>query len=255
MCYEMGTSMGIKDINIMVYIGSMRGKASTEYKAIMKFLISTKWGNAAYEIVTADQVNIKTCLGCCNCFNLGICPLEGKDDMLQLKYKLLNADIIIISSPVYLHHLSGATKTFLDRISNWAHTFQLIGKRVIVCSATSTTGNEYVISYLKKAMTSFGCFVAGELTMSLMKSEDEFTKNFEEISNSLCNSFKYPTACKATYFQQQLYYSLKKVYLQNSEVFEAIYWKKHNLFNYFSFDDLLRENLNKNLVDNYDLSL
>ncbi len=247
--------MGIKKINIFGFIGSMRGKESTEYQAIMKFLNSTEWGNNNTEIVTADEVNIRTCLGCCNCFNVGICPLEGKDDMQWIKQKLLNADVIILSSPVYLHHISGATKTFLDRISNWAHTFQLIGKRVIVCSATATTGNEYVISYLKKAMTSFGCFVTGELTVNLMKTEEEYAEDFAELRSSLSNSFMYPNECKATYFQQQLYYSLKNFYLQNTKVFEALYWKEHNLFNFSSYDDLLHEYLNKNKVDNYSLSL
>lgn len=240
--------MNRKNIKVFGFIGSMRGKKSIGYQTITKFLKGKEWNDAEtqIEIITANQANINVCLGCCNCFNLGICPLETKDDMQQIKQKLLEADVIIISSPVYLHHLSGVAKTFLDRISHWAHTFNLIGKRVIVCSTTDTSGNEYVTSYLKKAMSSFGGLVVGELNVNLMKTEEELIKDFEVINNSLYESYKNPKACKVTSFQQQLFYTLKNIYLKNPNTYEAKYWKEHNLFEYLSFEDLLHEYLNKN---------
>lgn len=233
---------------VFVFIGSMKGKNSTEYQTIVRFLDNKTWNNAEIDMVTADNANINSCLGCCNCFNSGICPLEKKDDIHQIKQKLLDADVIIISSPVYLHHISGSTKSFLDRISHWAHTFHLIGKRAIVCSATASSGNEYVISYLKKAMGAFGCFVVGELNISLLRSEEELASDFETIYSSLYESYKDPNTCKVSAFQQQLFLSLKNTYLQESDSYEANYWKEHNIFDFMTFEDFLHVNLNKNSV-------
>lgn len=237
-----------QNLKVFVFVGSMKGKNSTEYQTIIKFLDNEVWRKAEIDIVTADESNINPCLGCCGCFDSGICPLEQKDDIGKIKQKLLDADVIIVSSPVYLHHLSGSAKTFLDRISHWAHTFHLIGKRAIVCSSTATSGNEYVISYLKKAMGAFGCVVVGELNVSLLISEEELSCEFEKIYSSLYESYKNPQACKVSMFQQQLFATLKNSYLKNSDSYEANYWRKHNLFDYLKFEDFLQTHLNKKSV-------
>ncbi|AEY67194.1 flavodoxin family protein [Clostridium sp. BNL1100] len=240
--------MNNQNIKVFVFIGSMKGKNSTEYQAILKFLNKAAWSNAEIDIVTADNADIKPCLGCCSCFDSGTCPLKLNDDILQIKQKLLDADLIIVSSPVYLHHVSGSTKTFLDRISHWAHTFDLIGKRAIVCSSTATSGNEYVISYLKKAMWAFGCLVVGEINVSLLISEEELSCQFDKIYSSLYESYKNPETCKVSIFQQQLFATLKKSYLQNTDTYESNYWKEHNLFDYPKFEDFLKANLIKDSV-------
>lgn len=41
-----------------------------------------------------------------------------------LEKKILEADLIVLLSPVYLNNVSGAMKTFLDRIGSWVHTLR-----------------------------------------------------------------------------------------------------------------------------------
>jgi multimeric flavodoxin WrbA len=221
----------------------MRGNNSTEYNTIVKLLDTMKVDKYDIDIITADNTDMKPCIGCCKCFETGHCSLDGIDQMRSAKDKMKNADIIIISSPVYLHHISGSTKTFLDRISYWAHTFHLIGKRAIICSSTATTGNEYVISYLKKAMSAFGCLIVGELAILQTKSDDEYKTDFNRIINSINESYRSPNDCKVTNFQHELYYSLKNTYSTTVGTYESNYWNENNLFNYYSFEELLHEKL------------
>jgi len=134
----------------------------------------------------------------------------------------------------------------LDRIAYCAHTFHLIGKRVIVCSSTATTGSEFVLSYLKKAMGAFGCYTVGELSILQAKTEDEYNIEFNKIICSINESYKRPNECKVTNFQHELYYSLKNTYSTNIGTYESNYWKEHNLFNYYSFEELLHEKLSVN---------
>ncbi len=239
--------MNIDKLKIFVLVGSMRGEKSVEFKTIMNFLQCKEFDNAIIDYLSVDKVNVENCLGCCKCFNTGICPLDKKDDMGKIKQKLIDADLIIISSPVYLHHVSGATKTLLDRISYWAHIFRLIGKRAVVCSSTEVSGNEYVISYLKKAMTSFGCYVVGELTCYAMQTKDELNENFNKIIYCLIESIEDPTICRPTTFQNELFYTLKAAYLSESNNYEADYWKENDMFKYYSFEEFSYSKLGNNI--------
>lgn len=234
-------------MKVFVLIGSMRGEKSEEFHVIKSFLQDKEFNNAIIDYIFVNKVKIENCLGCCKCFETGLCPLQEKDDMGIIKQKLLDADLIIISSPVYLHHISGATKTLLDRISYWAHIFGLIGKRTVVCSSTAVSGNEYVISYLKKAMTAFGCYIVGEITSYKMQTSEELNENFRKIVNCLIESINNPANSKPTSFQNELFYTLKSTYSKDSNSYEANYWKKNDLFKYYSFDEFLHDKLSNTL--------
>lgn len=54
------------------------------------------------------------CCGCTNCFNESEtkCPHYGK--LSPITQEMLEADVIILASPVYVYHATGAMKAFLD---------------------------------------------------------------------------------------------------------------------------------------------
>lgn len=228
--------MKIQNKNIVCFIASMRGKKSKEYEILSNLLKKFDVSNRI-EVITAEQVSINHCKGCCNCFVQGGCPQDEQDSMKDIKKKLLDADIIIISSPVYLHHISGIMKDFIDRIAYWSHIFQLIGKRVIVCSCTDTSGNEYVISYLKKAFQSFGGYVAGEILMDALT--DGYEQRLNDVMSNIVKSYKYPDNCKTTSFQDEIFYTFKKAFQKNQNMQEAKVWKEKGLLNFDSMSELL----------------
>lgn len=67
--------MEIHNKNIVCFIASMRGKKSKEYQILSKLLKKIDASNKV-EIITADQVDINHCKGCCNCFSQGECPQD-----------------------------------------------------------------------------------------------------------------------------------------------------------------------------------
>ena len=54
------------------------------------------------------------CIGCTNCFskNRGACPHHEK--LAPITQAMDEADVIILASPVYVYHATGAMKAFLD---------------------------------------------------------------------------------------------------------------------------------------------
>lgn len=60
------------------------------------------------------DLNINHCKGCLYCKNEGKCIM--KDDMDMLIQNILDADTIILVSPIYFNGVTSITKTFIDRL-------------------------------------------------------------------------------------------------------------------------------------------
>lgn len=54
------------------------------------------------------------CLGCCTCFEESETKCPHYEKLLPLTNSIDNADIVILASPVYVYHSTGAMKAFLD---------------------------------------------------------------------------------------------------------------------------------------------
>jgi multimeric flavodoxin WrbA len=81
-------------------------------------------GNAVEKIFLKDK-NINYCTGCGYCFNhRGSC--SQKDDMEEIKRKMLESDVIVMATPVYFYTMAGQLKTLIDR--NCFFYTQLTGK-------------------------------------------------------------------------------------------------------------------------------
>ncbi|MDO4161606.1 MAG: flavodoxin family protein [Pseudomonadota bacterium] len=69
-------------------------------------------GHTVEKIRLSDK-KINYCLGCGICNNTKKCV--QKDDMAEILTKMLNADVIVLASPVYFYGMNGQMKTLIDR--------------------------------------------------------------------------------------------------------------------------------------------
>ncbi len=70
---------------------------------------------ASTESVYLNGLNIKPCQGCYACQEENSKGCVIKDDMQDLYSKVIDADALIIASPVYWFTMSAQTKIFMDR--------------------------------------------------------------------------------------------------------------------------------------------
>ncbi len=77
------------------------------------------------EILHLADLNIKTCAGCLSCWGRteGECVIKN-DDIGIVKQKLLEADTIIFSFPLYFFGMPGAVKTMLDRLLGMVNAYR-----------------------------------------------------------------------------------------------------------------------------------
>lgn len=70
-------------------------------------------GHTAEKVFLADR-NIRYCTGCGACLN-GKKPCPLKDDMAEILEKMVQADVIVMATPVYFYTMAGQMKTLIDR--------------------------------------------------------------------------------------------------------------------------------------------
>ena len=66
------------------------------------------------EIINLRENKIDYCIGCYSCRKFGKC--FQNDGMNTINEKLLEADVIVFASPIYMYDVCGQLKTFIDRI-------------------------------------------------------------------------------------------------------------------------------------------
>ncbi len=69
-------------------------------------------GNTVEKVFLADK-NIGYCKGCGVCNTTHKCV--QKDDMKEILDKMVDADVIVLATPVYFYSMDGQMKTFIDR--------------------------------------------------------------------------------------------------------------------------------------------
>ena len=102
---------------VLILSGSPRkgGNSDTLCDEFMKGAIEA--GNEVEKIFVAGK-NIGYCKACYACKDTGICAI--KDDMAEVLQKMLDADVIVLSSPVYFYSISAQLKAVIDRtVARW----------------------------------------------------------------------------------------------------------------------------------------
>ena len=103
-------------MNILVLNGSPKGERSNTLKLAKAFLEGfTQTQSADTEIVDIYKLNIRECLGCFVCWSKtpGKCAIT--DDMADVLQKILHADVVIWSFPLYYFSLPSRLKMVIDR--------------------------------------------------------------------------------------------------------------------------------------------
>ena len=99
-------------MKVLAIFGSPRRGGNTE--ALLKeFLRGCREAQAETEEVYLRDLKITPCLEIYACRKDGQCPI--RDDMQNLYPKIIDADILVLASPVFFYSVSAQAKAFIDR--------------------------------------------------------------------------------------------------------------------------------------------
>lgn len=114
------------------------------------------------EVIHLAEKKIDYCVGCALCLEKGKCWRQ--DDYAQLAAQLLDAEAVILASPVYIMHVTAQMKAFLDRSLGLGHKPRPTWKPGLAVSVSAGMGESSVADYLAGVLGIFGAFSVGKLT-------------------------------------------------------------------------------------------
>ncbi len=100
--------------NILIISASPREQGNSDILCDEFMRGAKESGHDVEKIRLADQA-INYCTGCCACIS-GAGSCAQNDDMNDIYKKILDADVIVLASPVYFRSFNGQMKTFIDRV-------------------------------------------------------------------------------------------------------------------------------------------
>lgn len=117
---------------------------------------------AEQEFVKLSNIKVGPCLACKKCVYTNQCVQD--DDFKWLSKEVLEADALIIGSPVMYGNASAFTKAFMERLWSLRHVKLLLRGKLGASAVVGWSWTENVTNWLNYVMTVEGVEVMGSVT-------------------------------------------------------------------------------------------
>lgn len=138
--------------------------------------------NGEFEEVHLLKAKIPMCNGCFKCFIEGEDACPHYDAVNPIVEKLLNADGIIMTSPVYAMNISGLLKNFLDHTAYFYHRPAFFTKKALVIVTTAGAGHKDAAKYLDETLRHWGVNKVHKLSLACGGAETLDTKPIDKVA-------------------------------------------------------------------------
>lgn len=139
------------------------------------------------------------CSGCTGCFMRGESVCKDRAYIAAIESALLQADLIVMTSPAYVMHATGAMKAFLDHMGyRWMPhrpADEMFGKRAVILTQCLGAGANSTAKDIKHSLSWWGISKIGVFKCALMsdivwhKLPEKKRKKLTEGVNRLAEKF------------------------------------------------------------------
>ena len=142
-------------------MGSPRTDGNTAF-LVETALKSAEEAGAETEIINLGSATIEPCIACDICKATGECAIY--DDMGEIMEKLMDADGMIIGSPVYFGSVTSQLKMFIDRSRPLRGSFKLKNKigGALAVGASRNGGQESTIATIHDFLLIHDAVIVGD---------------------------------------------------------------------------------------------
>lgn len=113
------------------------------------------------------------CNGCVSCMRKGENTCKDAEYIERIAQSLLKADLIVMTSPAYVFHTTGAMKAFLDHLAyRWMPhrpAREMFGKRAVIITQCLGAGAKSAAKDIKHSLSWWGISKIGICTGALME--------------------------------------------------------------------------------------
>ncbi len=146
-------------VKVLGLSGSPRGEESRTLRLVNAVMEGAADAGARTEVIDVSALDLEFCIGCGICYESGECI--HTDDFPLLFEKMMEADGIVLGSPVYINSVTAQMKLVFDRLADAIHCQKFLGK--YGCSVSTAGGShaEEVVSYQNSVLRILGATTVG----------------------------------------------------------------------------------------------
>ena len=177
----------VEPLKVLAIMGSPKKKGNT-YNVTRKVEEEMKQlGEVEFEYLFLKDTNLQPCKGCFLCISKdeNLCPI--KDDLNEIENKIMDADGVILASPVYVMQVTWLMKILIDRMAYVCHRPRFFAQKAMVISTTGGLGLKETLDYLETVAVGWGLNYVNKLgieTPPWSKSIKSHKKNEKKIQDS-----------------------------------------------------------------------
>jgi multimeric flavodoxin WrbA len=171
-------------MKVVAIVGSPHADGNTSYLTDVALEELAGQGIATEKIVLVN-LTVNPCRGHSNCDTFAVCQI--KDDAPGIIAKFLEADAVILASPVYYYDVSAQMKCFIDRnYFAYMHDIPLKARYAGLIAIGGGGGADETIATLKRFthLPEANCFCVAGYT-SDAKNSPELVKQAREMGKKL----------------------------------------------------------------------
>jgi multimeric flavodoxin WrbA len=170
-------------------------------------------------MINLGEYQIGDCIGCEVCIRK-LSQCFQKDDSQEILSQVLEADGVILASPVYIMNITGRLKSLIDKTASWIHRPPMVGKPMLSLATTAGAGLKEVQKYLEKVAIQWGMQPTDRIGRSVM---DRSPLSQAEVQNFIKHLHE-PTSTYTPSFKQVLQYQVQKALALNVLPIDRKYW-------------------------------
>ena len=204
-------------MKILGICGSPRGNKSQTRAMLDALLAGAKAKGAEVECVDLGKVRIGFCQACEACHKGPDCVLN--DDGRLILQRMLEADGIVLASPVYLDHVTAQMKALLDRTSHFIHCLRLTGKYMAALTTSGGGGGEATMAFMKRYAVMVGAQFAGSVDARVPLKDADF-ESAKDLGVSLVRAI----SSKQTWPEQMEAIEAQQLRFRNLIAFHKDQW-------------------------------
>jgi multimeric flavodoxin WrbA len=230
-------------MKILIIIGSHRRNGNTDQiidliKQNLQVEAEKTGIPLELETIYLSRQEIGFCRGCRMCYDRGEFHCPMKDDIHVVKAKMVEADGLLLASPVYVDDVSAIMKNYIDRFCHVCHRPQFAGKSAYLVATTGGTRTGKTLDTMKLALRTWGFHIAGQSGYkmgALMKREEtkiQFSERAKKAANVLFHDIDQRKFLDPSFFELMVF-KIQQLAWKNEGIpgtVDHTYWEQRDWF-------------------------
>ena len=183
------------------------------------------------------------CVGCTSCFRTKEKNCKDAEYVQKIEKALLEADLLVFTSPAYVFHCTGAMKAMLDHFGyRWMPhrpSKEMFGKRAVIITQCLGGGGKSTIKDIKDSLSWWGVSEIHSISFKLMseinwdkipeKKHADFEKKLKALAKKM-HSVNYSKPAHANLVVKMKFYAVRMLQKglgkKDPEYTDYKYWKQ-----------------------------